>query len=224
MEKVCILIDSGNFYHIVLKRLGLQEADFSFEEFAKFLANGREIAKEGKRFYVGTVREKQDGHESKTAMENQTRLFSELTQAGNWAIKTSKLRTRTEKVKIDDRVTNYKGILKKGIQEIEYKKSREKGIDVKMAVDLMVGSIDSKYDTAIVVSSDTDLVPAIDWVRKRQKKKVEYIGFSVPYINPKTGADESTRPTKTLIYNSDVQRVLVESDIKPFIKKNLFVR
>ena len=214
MGKVCIFIDSGNFYHLVLKRIGVHELEFNFEEFVKFLADGREIAKEGKRFYVGTVRETKDGHESKSAMANQTKLFSELMKSGNWAIKTSKLRTRTEKLKIDDRVTNYKEIIGKGITEIEHKRSREKGIDVKLAVDLMAGSIDGKYDTAIVVSSDTDLVPAIDWVRKRQKKRVEYIGFSVPRINPVTGDDEGTRPTKTMIYNSDVQRVLVESDVR----------
>ncbi len=218
VEKACIFIDSGNFYHLVLKKLGFREADFNFEEFAKFLADGREIATEGKRFYVGTVREKGDGHESRTAIENQTRLFNELIQAGNWAIKTSKLRTRVERLKIDDRVTNYREILKKGINEIEYQKSREKGVDVKMAVDLIAGALDKKYDVGIIVSSDTDLVPAIDWVRRRFKKKVEYIGFSVP----QSKRYEATKPVKTMIYNSDVQRVLIESDIKPFIKKSLF--
>ena len=218
MERVSIFIDSGNFYHLVLKKLNLQEVGFNFEKFANFLADGRQIIKEGKRFYVGTVRERQDGHENKKAMENQTKLFSNLEKSGNWAIKTSKLRTRTEKIKIDNRVTNYEEILKRGISEIEYKKSREKGIDVKLAVDLLVGVIDNKYDTAIVVSSDTDLVPAIDWVRKRSRKRVEYVGFSIPYADPQNGIDESTKPTKTMIYNSDIQRVLIESDIKPFIK------
>lgn len=218
MEKVCIFIDSGNFYHLVLKKLNLQEAEFDFDGFSKFLANEREIAKEGKRFYVGTVREIEDGHENKKAMENQTRLFNNLIQLGNWVIKTSRLRTRIEKIKIDDRVTNFREILKKGISEIEYKKSREKGIDVKMAVDLIAGGLDKKYDIGIVVSSDTDLVPAIDWVRKRLNKKIEYIGFSVP----KNNFYEATKPIKTMIYNSDLQRVLIESDIKPFIKKNLF--
>jgi len=218
MERVCIFIDSGNFYHLVLKKLGLREVNFNFELFANFLANDRKIIEDGKRFYVGTVRELIDGHESKVAMENQTRLFSNLINSGNWAIKTSKLRTRLERVKIDDRVNNHKEILKKGITEIEYKKSREKGIDVKLAVDLLVGAIDDQYDTAIVVSSDTDLVPAIDWVRRRykQKKRVEYIGFSIPYTNPESGADESTKPPKKMLYNSDIQRVLIESDIKPF--------
>ena len=107
MEKVCVFIDAGNFYHIALKKLSLKEVDFNFEEFVKFLASGREIIKRGKRFYVGTVREKNDGHESKVAVENQTRLFSDLIKFGNWDIKTSKLRTRKEKVKIDSRVIDY---------------------------------------------------------------------------------------------------------------------
>jgi len=103
MEKVQIFIDSGNFYHLVLKKLGLKEVDFNFDEFAIFLANSRKIMENGKRFYIGTVREKQDGHESKKAMENQTKLFSDLINSGNWVIKTSKLRTRNEKIIIDDR-------------------------------------------------------------------------------------------------------------------------
>ena len=217
MERVSIFVDAGNFYHLVLKKLNLHELDFDFDEFSSFLANGRSITENGKRFYVGTVREKQDGHENKKAMENQTRLFSDLIKCGDWDIKTSKLRTRIEKLVIDDRVEDYKKILKCNITEIRYQRSREKGIDVKMAVDLIAGAIDNKYDTAIVISSDTDLVPAIDWIRKRQKKKVEYIGFSLP----ETGTHESTRPTKTMIYSTDLQRVLIESDIKPFIKTSL---
>ena len=53
----------------------------------------------------------------------------------------------------------------------------EKGVDVGLAVDLLVGAYENNYDKALVVSSDTDLVPA-----KRKvimlKKEVEYIGFA----------------------------------------------
>ncbi len=78
--------------------------------------------------------------------------------------------------------------------------------------------MDNLYDTAIVVSSDTDLIPAVQWVRGRMKKKIEYIGFSVA----QTEKFEATRPVKTLIYNTDVQRVLSENDIRPFLKSKLF--
>ena len=42
-ERVQIFVDGGNFYHLVLKKLGISENDFSLDDFAKFLANGREI-------------------------------------------------------------------------------------------------------------------------------------------------------------------------------------
>ena len=41
MEKVCIFIDSGNFYHLVLRKLNLREVEFDFDGFVKMLANER---------------------------------------------------------------------------------------------------------------------------------------------------------------------------------------
>ena len=96
---------------------------------------------------------------------------------------------------------------------------REKGIDVKLATDLIVGAIDNQYDTAIIVSPDSDLIPAIDWVRHRNKKKVEYIGFSISNDN---SSDNSTKPLISLIKKTDTQRILIESDLTPFIKRGLF--
>ncbi|PIR06061.1 MAG: hypothetical protein COV55_05020 [Candidatus Komeilibacteria bacterium CG11_big_fil_rev_8_21_14_0_20_36_20] len=213
-ERVQIFIDGGNFYHLVLKKLNIRELDFSFEEFVNFLVNNRDISLQGKRYYVGTVREIVGDERTKKAMSNQTKLFTIL-RFYDWEIKTSKLRTRIEKIIIDDRIVDYKKILKKGIKFIEFKRSREKGIDVKLATDMIVAAVDDKYDTAIVVSSDADIVPAIDWIRKRTKKKVEYIGFS---ILDETKKYENTKPLQTMITYSDVQRILTNSDLKPFIK------
>ena len=106
--------------------------------------------------------------------------------------------------------------MKKGVKEVEFERTREKGIDVKLATDLIVGAVDNKYDTVIVVSSDGDLVPAIDWVRLRQNKKVEYVGFSM------AGKDkDDTRPSQALITHTDIQRILVASDLNTFIKEKL---
>jgi len=218
MERVCIFIDEGNFYHLVLRKLSIQSVDFDFEKFANFLAGDREIIKEGKRFYVPTVREKEDEYESKQAMSNQTTLFTRLIKEGNWVIKSSKLKTRIETIKVDSRVKNYQDILRKGIQKIVYERSREKGIDVKIAVDLIIGALDNKYDTAILVSSDTDLVPALDLVRYRFNKKVEYIAFSIPKDESRHIYEE-TKPIARMIEKTDVVQSLVESDIKPFIIK-----
>lgn len=177
-ERVNIFIDGGNFYHLALRKLGSSESNFDFNKFATFLANGRKVVEMGKRYYIGTVMEKVGDLRSKEAMSKQTALFTRLINA-DWEIRTSKLRKRIEEIKIDDRVFDYKNILKKGIEKIQYERLREKGIDVKFATDLIAGAVDNKYDVATVVSSDADLVPAIDWVRNRTGKKIEYIGFQL---------------------------------------------
>ncbi|HBU24606.1 MAG TPA: hypothetical protein DEB07_00005, partial [Candidatus Moranbacteria bacterium] len=142
-----IFIAIGNFFHLALKKLGIGENDFSFNGFANFLANGREIVSMGKRFYVGTVREQVGNPRSKKAMSKQTKLFTTLKTTG-WEIKTSKLRTRIERIKIDGRVVNHEELRRKGVNEIEIRTTREKGIDVKLATDLIVGAVDDRYDTA----------------------------------------------------------------------------
>ena len=173
----------------------------------------------GKHYYIGTVREKEGDERSKRAMARQVQLFNELKKTV-WQIKTSKLRERNERIIIDSRVANHKKILKCGINEITYKTFREKGIDVKIATDLVAGALDDKYDSAIIVSSDTDLVPMIDWIRFRLKKKIEYIGFS---IADKTGNSDDIRPTHALVSRGDIQRVLIESDVKKFQKSKTAV-
>jgi len=106
IDRINIFIDGGNFYHLVLKKLGTSEAYFDFEGFASFLSNGREIADLGKRYYIGTVVERAGDKKSKEAMSEQTSLFTRL-KGAHWEIKTSKLRKRIEEVKIDERVVNF---------------------------------------------------------------------------------------------------------------------
>lgn len=211
--RVQIFIDGGNLHHLALKPLGIQATEFDFDAFAVFLADGRTITEMGKRYYIGTVREKEGDERSKRAMGLQTKLFNELKKTA-WVIKTSKLRERTERILIDSRVVDHQMIKNKGITEIVYQRFREKGIDVKIATDLVAGALDDKYDAAILVSSDTDLVPMVDWIRFRLKKKIEYVGFSIPDAS---GEGNDVRPTQALISRTDVQRVLVESDIRKFL-------
>lgn len=71
-----------------------------------------------------------------------------------------------------------------------------------------VAHIKNVYDTAILVSSDTDLIPAIQYLRE-EGKKLEYIGFS-------------HQPSYGLIKYSDVRTLLKKEDIEQFqpVKKN----
>ena len=84
-NRVAIFIDGGNFHHLVLKKLGISELEFNFEDFASFLANGRPISNSCKRYYIGTIREKEGDLRSKQQMARQTKLFAELTKH-NWIV------------------------------------------------------------------------------------------------------------------------------------------
>lgn len=56
-------------------------------------------------------------------------------------------------------------------------KFQEKGVDVGIAVDVTADSLQNKVDHIILVSSDTDLIPAIK-IAKESGKRITYVGFS----------------------------------------------
>ena len=76
---------------------------------------------------------------------------------------------------------------------------REKGVDVKIAVDLVSFACDRKIKTAILCSSDSDLQPAIAEAKKRGIEVI-YLGFE---INPNKGLTFTTNRT-ILIRNSEI--------------------
>jgi len=69
---------------------------------------------------------------------------------------------------------------------------------------MLVATYEKLYDHIILISSDTDLLPAI----KKAKEKgitVEYIGFS-------------HQPSLAMIANCSVSKLLDKDDLLPFIK------
>ncbi len=76
---------------------------------------------------------------------------------------------------------------------------REKGVDVKIAVDMVSFACDKKLKTAILASSDSDLQPAIKELRNR-KTEVIYLGFE---NSPNKGLTFTTNKT-ILIRNSEI--------------------
>lgn len=86
-------------------------------------------------------------------------------------------------------------------------KYHEKGVDVQIAVDLLGDAYDNIYDVAVLISSDTDLIPAIKKIKKL-KKEIEYIGFS-------------HLPSLGLQKNATLSRLLLRDDLESFIKKDL---
>ena len=60
-------------------------------------------------------------------------------------------------------------------QTVDVLRTEEKGSDVNLATYLLLDAFDDDYDTAIVVSNDSDLVHPIEVVRQRFGKRVEVL-------------------------------------------------
>ncbi|MDY0097014.1 MAG: NYN domain-containing protein [Candidatus Dojkabacteria bacterium] len=176
-QRVKIFIDGSNFF-FYCKELGIPTfPKFDFEKFINFLLEDRELVQ--KNYYIGAIRAKEDDKKALKMMANQMSFFSYLKKY-NWKIN--------------------KGYLLKSND-----KYHEKGVDVKLALDLVLGAVDNQYDIALLLSSDTDILPAVEQVHMR-KKKVEYIGFA-------------HRPSIAMISNSKTKKLLTKSDLKKFVIK-----
>lgn len=175
-ERVAIYIDGGNFYRR-LREAGLPSGvRFDHSAFVESLLRGRALT--SKRYYIGIVRNHDHTEKSQRMVEAQQKFLSGLSGEG-FTIKRGRI------------------VYDHGV--------REKGVDVKIALDLVVGAVDDLYDTAIIISSDTDLIPAIKYVRFR-KRIVEHVGFShAPSLGMIREATSSV-----LLLPDDLQKFLEE--------------
>ncbi len=155
MKRAFVFIDGGNFY-FKLKELkaGIKGKHsllgFNFGKFSEWLVQPNNLAET--RYYLGAVRQQNNNEKSKRMYANQQRLFMKL---------------QKQKIRV---------VLGQLIQHPD-KSYHEKGVDVRLAVEMIRYARQDKYDIAYLVSSDTDLVPAVEEVRMIGKK-VQYIGIS----------------------------------------------
>jgi hypothetical protein len=162
-ERCVILIDGSNFF-FKLKDLNLHNLlSFDFSAFSAFLCRERSLM--SSTYYIGKVRT--DGTaKTKKLQASQQKLFAHLMKH------------------------KYKyslGYLMKSDGVF-----REKGVDVNIAVDMLVATYENLADRIILVSSDTDLLPAIRKA-KQKGKKIEYVGFShMPSVAMVANCSEST--------------------------------
>jgi len=175
-KKVAVYIDGSNFYHYLKdKEISFPKGvKFNFKDFIDFLAKERKCV--SKRYYTGVFRNFDGSSKSEELVKGQQKFFSKIQQDGF--------------------------VIKRGRILCDGGKPREKGTDVKIATDLIVGAVDNIYDTAILISSDTDLIPAIKYLRYK-KKKLEYIGFS-------------HAPTLGIQKHADFSKLLAKEDIEKF--------
>lgn len=146
-------------------------------------------------FYFARIKEHPDSKEkSKQLIEEQRLLKTHLETQGFEVILSGRVRGQMEMV-----VGNQKPVLV----------FKEKGVDVKIAVDMVSLSCDKKVDEIILGSSDSDLQPAIKESMERKVSCV-YLGFE-------------SQPNKGLTYTTDKTILLRNSEVLEYkeIQKKL---
>jgi len=167
-EKVAIYIDGSNFYkYLKNKEINFPKGvKFDYNKFAQTLTRDRKCI--SKKYYIGIARNIDNTKKSKQIVAGQQKFLSEIENNGF--------------------------VIGRGRIMYDGGRIREKGTDVKIVVDIIDGAVGNKYDTAILVSSDTDLIPAIKYI-KSKGKKLEYIGFS---HSPSLGIQKYATSSKLL--------------------------
>lgn len=153
-KRVAVFIDGSNLY-FKLRTLIPHKMDFiryRYKDLVNSLIHQDEkLTYVG--YYVGVVRDTKRSRDlTKTAdlIQNQQKLFEQL---------------RHQQIDI------VKGYLLE-----RDGKFFEKGVDVRLAVDIVTMGQLKKYDTAILISSDTDLIPAMQSAQ-HNKREVVHVGF-----------------------------------------------
>jgi len=175
--KSIVIIDGSNFYH-KLKELKIPNKSlFNYSKFIDSIVENTKIV--SKYYCIGKIRAKQQNKKARKMMAKQQSLVTKLQKQG---------------------LTIQFGYLLKS-----NKQYHEKGVDIQMAVNLLKGAFKNQYDYAYLVSSDSDLIPAIKEV-KLTGKKVIYIGFE-------------HQPSFALLKICSKSQLLSKKDLLPFIKK-----
>lgn len=147
-KKILVQFDGSNFYNKVKKSLpDIHLTNFNYEGLVQSITQEKSFKA---IYYVGEIKKYPGNKKSEILYANQQSLFSYLRKQG-----------------IE---------IKLGYLLMSDGKFHEKGVDVQIAVDIVRGAIKNEYYTCYLISSDTDLLPAIQ-TAKDEKKKIVYVGF-----------------------------------------------
>lgn len=183
--QTCVLIDGSNFY-FKLKDIyfplmkRIPEVDYSL--LSKLLLRGDTPVE--LNYYAGKIKANPSDAKAVKMMAKQQQIVTEM-QKNGWNI-------------------NF-GYLMKNNGHYS-----EKGVDVKMAVDIVSHACEKTCEKIVLLSSDTDLIPAIE-------KALQY-GISVEYVG------FSHQPSWGLMKTCKDRRLLSKVDLDTVLKNHTQVQ
>ena len=176
-SKSIIIFDGSNFYHKLRELRIPHKSGFDYSSFSKFLT--RKSLVTSRYFCIGKIQAKQRNKKAREMMAKQQSLVTRLQKQGF--------------------TIQFGYLLKtKGAYH-------EKGVDIQIATNLLMDAFRNKFTTAYLVSSDSDLIPAIS-ASQSLSKRIVYVGFK-------------HKPSRALVRATKKQILLTRDDLLPFIGK-----
>ena len=148
VKRAITFIDGQNLYHCAREAFGITHPNFDVMKISKSVCDENGWMLSQARFYTGFPSQKNDPFWSAFW---QKKLLSIKRQGV--CVFSRPLRYHTKKVRLDDGTF------------FEYSTAEEKGIDVRIAIDIISLAISGRYDVAIIFSQDQDLSEAAKEIR-----------------------------------------------------------
>ena len=180
--RVCVFIDGSNFYNACRENLG-GRTDVNFASFSAYLVGpARHLVR---TYYYGCALPPDHDEE---ARRGQQRFFAALQRTPYLELRLGKLVKRS----VDCPAC--------GDHRDRY---QEKGVDMRVGVDMLAGASKNLYDVGILVNGDGDLVEAV--------KAVKDLGKHVELATFTKGRSDELAPA------ADVITTLNMADMKPLL-------
>lgn len=185
-KKVILYIDGENLKYYIKKISKKNKKDidierFNFDSLFDVVLSGINLT--DKRFYSAKIRfYKDSAKKSQELIQRQRSLKANLEKCGFEFVIAGNV--RGQKFPVD------------GEEKIVF---HEKGVDVRIAVDITAESCDGSLKTVVLCSSDSDLQPAVSEAKKRGVEVI-YLGFE-------------SQPNKGLVYTCNRAILIRDSEI-----------
>ncbi len=179
-KRAIVFVDANNWYHNV--KLLFKPSKISIQKVANLICNNLKLDLVETRWYA-SIPDIVDGEEDyfdhmhflslleKEGVKLITRKLQRLSAKET-------LRKKRQTIDSLDLCDNCKPLIEASFLDLADIKRKEKGIDVWIAIDMVKMAINNEYDICILVSGDTDFVPAINLIKDIGK---EALSAFVPF-------------------------------------------
>jgi len=157
-KKTVVFIDGQNLYHAVRENFGYTYPNYNVKLLSEAVCNKKGWEIDEIRFYTG-VPDLEDNPFWHTFWDNK---LASMGQRGVTIFRRP-LRYRNTTVELPDG------------QKFKFLVGQEKGIDVRIAIDIIRLALDKTFDTALVFSQDQDLSEVAEDIRKIAEQQGRWI-------------------------------------------------